>query len=357
MQIVYPSAAAPLRSTREPATANASPEFGLPEERSLNSPPASSPLYARKNLKLTPSNAQASQNTQLFYSLLKRSTVTISQKMHSIPKLLHLTCEDPKKLSQELRDNIKNLSEKNPDWSIFVYGNKEREQFIYQNFDTYTLRRYRQINQKYGAARADFFRYLCLYKLGGVYLDIKSSTTLPLSTVIRPDDRFLISQWHNSPDPNCNSWGQHHELAHIPGGEYMQWMIITCAGHPYLKNVIAMVSANIDHYHRYYSGVGRTAVLSITGPIPYTLAIHAILNSHPHRFVDAFGEIGLRYSIYSDRRTHRQLQENHYSRIDEPLILRNRLSNACVFFCETLFRITPDRIRRAIDSRWIRSKR
>ncbi len=275
-------------------------------------------------------------------------------RLGSIPKLLHLTCEDPKDLNQELRTNIGNLSATNPDWTVCVYGNKDREQFIRENFNANTLRRYQQINAKYGAARADFFRYLCLYKLGGVYLDIKSSATLPLSSVIRPDDRFLLSQWHNSPDPHCTAWGQgHYRLAHIPGGEYMQWMIITCAGHPYLENVIAMVSRNIDQYHRYYHGVGRSAVLSITGPIPYTLAIHAILNAHPHRFVNAFGEIGLQYSIYSDRKVHRQLQENHYSRIYEPLILRNRISNTLVFCRETLCRINRDRIRRVLDSKWM----
>ncbi len=276
------------------------------------------------------------------------------QPFEAIPKLLHLTCEDPKELNQELRANIEQLSATNPDWRVCVYGNKECEQFISKNFDVSTLRRYRQINAKYGAARADFFRYLCLYKLGGVYLDIKSTATIPLSKVIRPDDRFLISQWHNSPDPHCRAWGQHPELAHIPGYEYMQWMIITCAGHPYLKNVIAMVSRNIDHYHRYYHGVGGGAVRAITGPIAYTLAIHAILNAHPHRFVDAFSDIGLQYSIYSDRRAHKQLQAHHYSRIDEPLVLRNRISDVLVFGRETLVRINRDRIRRALHLKRVR---
>ena len=129
----------------------------------------------------------------------------------------------------------------------------------------------------------------------------------------------------------------------------MQWMIITCAGHPYLENVIAVVSRNIDRYHQDYHGVGRGATLAITGPIAYTCAIHTILNAHPHRFVDAFGEMRLQYSIYSDRRVHRQLQARHYSRIDEPLILRNRISDVLVFGRETLFRINHDRIRRALQ--------
>ena len=281
----------------------------------------------------------------------KMFTAMTSQKFAEIPKLLHFTCEDPRELKQELRANIEDLSAKNPDWSVRVYGNQECEQFIEENFDVHTLRRYRRINAKYGAARADFFRYLCLYKLGGVYLDIKSTATIPLSKIIQPDDRFLISQWHNSPDPSCRVWGQHHELSHIPGGEYMQWMIIACAGHPYLKNVIATVSTNIDLYHRYFYGVGREAVLAITGPVAYTRSIHVILNEHPHRFVDVFGDMGLQYSIYSDRRVHRQLQPHHYSRIDEPLILRNRISDAIVFGRQTLSRINRHRIRRALHLR------
>lgn len=54
---------------------------------------------------------------------------------------------------------------------------------------------YLRINKKYGAARADLLRYLVLYALGGVYLDLKSTVLYPLSLNIQQGDSFLIMYW------------------------------------------------------------------------------------------------------------------------------------------------------------------
>ena len=35
---------------------------------------------------------------------------------------------------------------------------------------------------------ADVFRYLAVYREGGVYLDVKSTVTCPLDEVLSPDD-------------------------------------------------------------------------------------------------------------------------------------------------------------------------
>ena len=48
-------------------------------------------------------------------------------------------------------------------------------------------------------ARADFFRYLLVYQLGGVYLDIKSSLDKPLKDVLRAEDQFILTHWDNRP--------------------------------------------------------------------------------------------------------------------------------------------------------------
>ncbi|MCA3362157.1 MAG: hypothetical protein INF74_09420, partial [Roseomonas sp.] len=61
----------------------------------------------------------------------------------------------------------------NPDWEYRLYEDADCERFIRENYDAETFKLFRSIHPDYGAARADFFRYLLLYRLGGVYLDIK----------------------------------------------------------------------------------------------------------------------------------------------------------------------------------------
>ena len=47
--------------------------------------------------------------------------------------------------------------------------------YIRREYGESILSCYLRIDPVYGAARADLFRYLLLYRTGGVYLDIKSA--------------------------------------------------------------------------------------------------------------------------------------------------------------------------------------
>lgn len=80
----------------------------------------------------------------------------------------------------------------NPDWEYRLYDDAERRAFIEAHYDNRTLRLYDRISPRYGAARADFFRYSLMYSVGGVYLDVKSTVVQPLSSVISDDTPYLM---------------------------------------------------------------------------------------------------------------------------------------------------------------------
>jgi inositol phosphorylceramide mannosyltransferase catalytic subunit len=142
------------------------------------------------------------------------------------------------------------------------------------------LEAYGRISACYGAARADFFRYLLLYQAGGVYLDMKSTAHTPLDEILRPDDQFLLAQWNTGV-------GIHPELdGFMEGSEYQQWHVIAAAGHPFLAAVIERVLRNIRDYDSELDGVGALGVLRVTGPIAYSRAIHPIRADHSHRQID-----------------------------------------------------------------------
>lgn len=215
-----------------------------------------------------------------------------------IPKLIHQTYKN-RDLAPEIVRNIATLRLMNPGWTYHFYDEDDCVAFIRNEYGPDVLGYYQRIGKEYWAARADLFRYLLLYRLGGVYLDLKSSASKPFDEVLRPDDAYLLSHWHNDGGGAFAGWGVHPELRHIPGGEYEQWFIIAAPGHPFLKAVIEAVLGNIDRYIPGLHRTGAHAVFRVTGPIAYTLAIEPLVAGAPCRLVDAERDLGLIYNIFS----------------------------------------------------------
>lgn len=210
----------------------------------------------------------------------------VKPRAHSIPKIIHQTYSSAN-LPEEAEYNVYSLRQLNPGWDYRYWSEKDRHDFIYQYFGWEILNAYLRINLRYGAARADFFRYLCIYQLGGVYIDIKSGCSKPFDQIIQSDDQYLLSHWLNQPGQQYAGWGMYPELAHIERGEFEQWHVIAAPGHPFLEQVLRQVLRNIFSYSIRENGVGADAVMQICGPIAYTLAIHPILDRHPHRFFES----------------------------------------------------------------------
>jgi mannosyltransferase OCH1-like enzyme len=219
-----------------------------------------------------------------------------------------------------LKESIKRLRTLNPRWQHRLYDDADIRGFISQNFSAETLRYYKRINPVYGPAKADFFRYLLMYKVGGVYLDVKSSLSRPLDEAITGDE-YLLSHWSNNKlGQRYEGYGLHPGLG--PDGELQQWHIVAPPGHPYLEAVIARVMRNIDEYDPFMHGTGKLGVLRVTGPIAYTNAIEPIRQDHPHRMVD-IEQLGFIYSVTGgsahDPR-HELLFPNHYRGSLEPIV-------------------------------------
>jgi mannosyltransferase OCH1-like enzyme len=241
-----------------------------------------------------------------------------------IPKFIHQTIRSKKNIHPELEFNIEILQKKNPDWQYFLYDDEDCLRFIEENYGSDYLENYLSIDFRYGAARADYFRYLLLYKRGGVYLDIKSTVIFPLSLVIGSDWSFVISQWDNRPQGREPGAGNHSRFG--VDSEFQQWFIICEPGHPFLKSVIDSVTLNISNYDPLKLGVGASGVYRTTGPIAFTKAIRPILNNHMHIKIDIY-TIGFRYSsLRGDR--HRQIIQS-YREIRFPIVSFNakRLRN------------------------------
>ena len=248
-------------------------------------------------------------------------TVPLTAPSSAVTRKIHQTFPT-KSLPLEIQENVDRILTMNPGWKYQLYDDDDIEAFLDLNYGSSVLAYYRKIDRSYGASRADLFRYLLLYREGGVYLDIKSTATRPFDEILQDDDRYLLSYWENGPDEEFTGAGIHHDM---PGrGEFQQWFIVAAAGHPYLLAVISAVLQKIRRYNPILHGVGAYGVLRLTGPVVYTNAIRAIQQQHAHRLVNSRQDIGLRYSIYRavhNDNAHQAVFRNHYSKNTAPIVV------------------------------------
>lgn len=240
-----------------------------------------------------------------------------------IPKRLHqiyLVGDLPEVLLANAADHVA----RNADWQYKLWTESLAEPFIRDSYGADVLASYKMIDDRYLAARADLLRHLIIYKLGGVYFDIKGVIERPLDEVLRPTDRYLLSQWDNAPGGSQEGWGLHRDLAHVAGGEYVTNVIVAEPSHPYSKAAIERILKNINDY-RPWSAVGRTGTLRTTGPIAYTLAIESVKNEALHRFVDQ-AELGSLVSIGGTYDHSTALERPHYSTLRHPLIAQRGIA-------------------------------
>lgn len=247
-----------------------------------------------------------------------------------IPRLLFQTFSQGE-LPPALARNVEEMRAANPGWTYRLFDGAERRAFILEHYGRGVLALYDQIGEDYGAARADLFRYLLLYRTGGLYLDVKSRFERPIDDVVDGSEGFILSQWRNGPGEPHQGWGLHPELADVPGGEFQQWHVIAAPGHPFLRAVVERVLRGIQLYTARGVDVGWTGVLRLTGPIAYTQAIAPLLGGYPHRRVADETALGLQYSIFEQSR-HKALFGKHYTENLTPVVrqpglrgLRDRL--------------------------------
>ncbi|MFY9459696.1 MAG: glycosyltransferase [Aquabacterium commune] len=247
-------------------------------------------------------------------------TITDITVPNNIPRVIHQTLPDKHRIVSSIADNIARLQAMNPGWRHVLHDNDDIPRYISAHFDADVLQAYNSINPLYGAARADFFRYLLIYNEGGVYLDVKSGCKQPLDDVILPTDELLLARWDNAPGGKFEGWGRHIDDG-VPS-ELQNWHVIARPRHPLMLAAVEAVLRNLRNYAMRTHGVGKFGVLRTTGPLAYTKAIEPLLAQHPHRFFDsdAAGLVYVALVLPPGQSSHMGLFKQHYTRVKMPLV-------------------------------------
>lgn len=224
-----------------------------------------------------------------------------------IPKNIYQTFYAGYKLPDVIDNRVAAMRARNPNWNYTRFDDEGVEAFMRAYSWPELLKQYRRLTTP--ITRIDVFKYLLIYRLGGVYLDIKSTALMAFDNVFYPHDHYILTGWCDPASPDC-----------FNAREYMQWCIMAEPYHPYLRAVLDAITVNIDQYNVKRCGVGKPAVLALTGPYVYTDTIRSIETQHPHRHALYMTDLRLRYTVLDHAQSHERLFHNHYTLNVHPLV-------------------------------------
>lgn len=229
---------------------------------------------------------------------------------YKIPFIVHQTFYTTK-LPMEIINIIQHNKQLNPNFKFVFYNDDDCNKFIKTYFNEKIYNAYMMLNDCYGAMKADFFRYCVLYKIGGVYLDIKSKIKIPLNQIIKEDDSCIL----DIPRNNLEPWRTFKPT-------YEQWLLIFEPNHPYLNAMIEQMVINIENKYQpeipgYAILNSKQKILQLTGPDGLTRAINTCIEKNiiKHRNIDYYKYFILAPINYKSMYT----SKKHYSQYNEPL--------------------------------------
>lgn len=139
----------------------------------------------------------------------------------------------PKIIWQTMKTNqvpvfMKNYSDTwtvlNPEYEYRFCDDADIIQFLKKDFPDY-LSGYTKL--KYGASKADLWRYLVIYKYGGIYADLDCRCNRPLREWVKPDAQFVTQLGTNK--------------------DICQWLIMSVPGNPIFLKAAQKTLYNSEH--------------------------------------------------------------------------------------------------------------
>lgn len=194
-----------------------------------------------------------------------------------IPKIIWQTHESPYEDLPELYKANSQTYKDLDGWEYRYHSNADREAFIAEHFPQY-LHLYLYI--KPGIFRADFWRYLVLYKYGGFYADMDSRLFYDKDT--------HFAKTINDPNATLN-------VVTSENSAFNNWLIICSKENPIIRHVAAtVVSKCQEFYDMVYTTFPDGRWLQATGPEIYSSIVSQYMGdiSYIYGHEDEFWDLG-----------------------------------------------------------------
>lgn len=159
-----------------------------------------------------------------------------------IPKIIWQTYKDPfESLPAYAKEFAQTWIDLNPEYEYRYFDDAQAAEFVLKEYgqEVYDL----FINVPVGVMRGDMFRYLVVFRFGGVYADLDARCLKPISSWMLDDKSMIICPEHSL--------------------HFCQWTFAAEAGHPVLSKVIEKMidrlktaDYTIPHFVHYLTGPG-----------------------------------------------------------------------------------------------------
>ena len=147
-----------------------------------------------------------------------------------IPYNIFQTFKDKKKIPFRMKEAINSWILKNPEYNYYFFDDVDIDSYL-KHFDCSDFSfSNEQLSHAYnklfqGAGKADIFRLMIIYDLGGVYMDVDTTCINPLSTFVDPSDEVVSGLGYR--------------------GDFHQWGLIYTSKHPFIYQTLVNSVNNI----------------------------------------------------------------------------------------------------------------
>ena len=135
-----------------------------------------------------------------------------------IPKIIHQTWRSEKSINEAFQACVKSIKIKNPDYDYRFYSDQDCCEIVKKEFPEF-FGAYCSMSP---VEKADLFRYLIVYRDGGIYLDVDCYCVASFDKLI--EDAKFVAAYEQG-------W-RHDDIF-----RYTQWTFAARKGHPLLMNV------------------------------------------------------------------------------------------------------------------------
>ena len=150
-------------------------------------------------------------------------------------------------------------TDRNPAWQTRFYDDAACVSFVRSEFPEY-YDAYTSLPKD--VERSDFFRYLVVLRLGGVYADVDTECVTPLDAFLRPRDALVVG-WEGEFATDEMAYSRHF----VRRRQVLNWAFAAAPGHPALREVCDRIKENARSV---FSNNTNRDTLERTGPGPFT---------------------------------------------------------------------------------------
>ena len=195
------------------------------------------------------------------------AAVTVEQR---IPPVVYQTWET-RYFGLRHAAGLRRFRATNPDLSFRLFDREHRDRYMAERWGSHPIHA-AYATARFGAMRADIFRYCILFDRGGYYFDINKACRKSLTSLHPRDARALISFEGNeiSPPP---SGGVPTSILH-PSKYVVQWGLGFEPRHGLLEMVIERIAEQYPSARTVVFESPREGVLRLTGPRMFTSVVH-----------------------------------------------------------------------------------